>query len=263
MPKLAVALLFLFVTINVQAQTWEVGGGVGAAGYIGDLNTHNLVKPSGASGSVFVKRNLNGYLGVKLNYAMAQIGADDSKSNNQQFRNRNLSFTDPLKELSLQAEFNFMKFIPDAGKNKYTPYIYVGAGLTSFNPRTEFNGRLIYLRWLRTEGQEKEYSKYAIVIPYGAGIKYNISGKWTIGADIGYRYTNTDFLDDVSGVYAEKSKLPYGPSTFLADRSGELTGVNIGTPGSQRGDARPKDIYVFAGFTISYTFVTQRCYFEQ
>ncbi|TSD67567.1 porin family protein [Inquilinus sp. KBS0705] len=262
MPKFLTALLLLFIALNANAQTWEIGGGAGAAGYIGDLNA-NPVKPSGASGGVFVKRNFNGYLGLKLNYALGQIGADDAKSSIEQFRNRNLSFTDPLKELSILLEFNFMKYIPDAGHNRYTPYVYIGGGLASYNPRTIFNGQTIYLRWLRTEGQTKEYSKNAIVIPYGAGIKYNLGGKWTVAADVGYRYTNTDFLDDVSGVYAAHDKLPFGPSVKLADRSGEKTGVYIGTPGSQRGDFRAKDIYMFAGFTISYTFVTEKCYFEQ
>jgi hypothetical protein len=262
MPKIIAAFFLLFIITNVQAQTWEIGGAVGAAGYIGDLNVNNPVKPSGGAVGLFVKRNFNRYLSAKLNYTFLQISGADSTSSSQQFRDRNLSFTTPLKELSLMAEFNFMSYIPDAGKNLYTPYIYLGGGLTSYAPRTMLNGNEVSLRHLRTEGQSNEYSKLAIVIPFGAGIKYNISGKWTVAADLGYRFTNTDYLDDVSGVYAPASALPSATSVILADRSGEKNGgVNLGSPGAQRGDFRPRDFYMFVGFTLSYTFVTQSCYY--
>ncbi|WP_374950616.1 DUF6089 family protein [Mucilaginibacter sp.] len=263
MPKLLAAILLVLISVSVNAQTWEVGGALGGAGYIGDLNTNNPVKPSGGSVGVFVKRNFNGYLAAKLNFTYGQISGADSTSNGQQVRNRNLSFVDPLKELSMQAELNFMKYIPDVTKNRYTPYIFVGGGLTSYAPRAIYNGEKIGLRSLRTEGQPVPYKQYAVVIPYGAGFKYNFHGKWTVAAELGYRYTNTDYLDDVSGVYANPSSLPNPTSVILADRSGERTGGSyIGTPGSQRGDFKPHDIYMFAGFTLSYTFVTQKCYFE-
>lgn len=263
MLKLYAALFLLVLTQTVHAQaTWEIGGTVGGAGYIGDLNASPF-KPSGGSGGIFIKRNFNGYLSARLNYQAGKIAGADSTSGSQQLRDRNLSFTDKLSELSLMAEFNFMKYIPDAGKNKYTPYIYLGIGTTSFDPHAIYNGNEVALRALRTEGQASEYKSSTIVIPYGAGIKYNIGGKWTVAAEVGYRYTRTDYLDDVSGVYAFHGQLPGPLSLALADRSGERTGTYIGSPGSQRGDARPKDIYAFFGFTLSYTFVTEKCYYEQ
>jgi len=261
MPKYIAALFILFISLNVQAQTWEVGGGAGMAGYIGDLNINNPIKPSGGFAGLFVKRNFNRYIAAKLGYTFGQISGDDSKSDYQQFRDRNLSFTTPLKELSLVAEFNFMSYIPDAGKNIYTPYIYAGGGITAFAPRTTFNGKQVSLRNLRTEGQTNEYAKYTLVLPFGAGIKYNISGKWTLAADIGYRITRTDYLDDVSRNYANKNQFTNSTARALSDRSGEKTNVYIGEAGTQRGDSRPRDFYMFAGFTISYTFVTQQCYY--
>jgi hypothetical protein len=263
MPKFYAALFLIVLSYTAHAQaTWEIGGALGGAGYIGDLNPSPF-KPSGISVGAFVKRNFNGYLSAKLNYQYGKIGGADSSSSSQQLRGRNLSFTDALTELSLMAEFNFMKYIPDAGKNKYSPYIFLGIGTTSFSPNAMYNGNEIELRTLRTEGQTSAYKASTIVIPYGAGIKYNIGGKWTAALEAGYRYTHTDYLDDVSGVYASPGQLPTALSVALADRSGERTGTYIGTPGSQRGDFRTKDIYAFFGFTLSYTFVTEKCYYEQ
>ncbi|RFZ90496.1 hypothetical protein D0C36_22190 [Mucilaginibacter conchicola] len=257
MPKYFTVLLLMLLSFTVRAQTWEVGGSVGASAYIGDLNTNNIFKPSGAYGGVFVKRNFDRYLGLRLNFIYGEIAADDSKSSIEQFRERNLSFSDQLKELSLTLDFNFMSYIPEAGKNKYTPYVFLGAGVTSYAPRTIYNYREVSLRNLKTEGTA--YGTRTVVVPFGAGFKYNIGGKWTLGAELGYRYTNTDFLDDVSGVY-KAFPTPNSASARLADRSREV-GAGPAIVGSQRGDFNPKDFYGFFGLTLSYTFITSKCYY--
>ncbi|AMR33920.1 hypothetical protein A0256_21970 [Mucilaginibacter sp. PAMC 26640] len=262
MLKFCAALLLTFFALTARAQTWEIGGALGVAGYVGDLNP-NPIKPSRESAGIFVKRNFNGYLGLKLAYQYYRIVGADSTSGDAQIQNRNLSFTDGLKELSLRAEFNFMKFIPDVSKSRYTPYVYLGLGFTTFVPHTRYEGIEVSLQNLRTEGQTEGYRTNTVVIPYGAGFKYNFSGKWTVGAELGYRYTFTDYLDDVSGSYADKSKLSSPLSVVLSDRTGDRTGIYTGSAGSQRGDLRKKDIYGFFGFTISYTFVTAKCYYEE
>ena len=261
MPKFVVFLLLLFISFNLQAQTWELGGFVGGSAYMGDLNPHNPVKVSGVALGGFIKRNFDGYLSAKLNYTFGQISGDDSKSGNQQFRDRNLSFSTTLNELAVIGEFNFMKYIPEAGENRYTPFIYAGVGIVGYNPQANYQGQTYDLRPLMTEGQNKPYGKTAISIPYGIGFKYNFSGKWNLIADIGYRNPTTDYLDDVSGNYPDPAKLPSDLSRALSDRSGEKTGVYIGTPNTQRGDLRPKDTYMFVGLSISFTFVTSKCYY--
>jgi hypothetical protein len=261
MFKFAVTILFIFVSFHLQAQTWELGGAAGGAGYMGDLNPNNPVKISGISAGAFVARNFNRYLSLKLSYTYGKIGAADSNSSNPQLRDRNLSFTDNLNEVSLVSEFNFMDYLAGVSKNRYTPFVYFGIGIVGYNPQAVYMGHTYDLRPLMTEGETKPYSKTAISTPYGAGIKYNINGYWNIIADIGYRQPNTDYLDDVNGIYPNPGKLPNDLSRILSDRSGEKTGVYIGTPGSQRGDGRGRDTYMFIQVGISYTFVTQKCYF--
>jgi hypothetical protein len=257
MSRLLLLLLFSVASFTVKAQTWEIGGGAGGAGYMGDLNINNPVKISGFSVGAFVKRNFSGYLSAKLNYTFGTISAADSNSNSQQFRNRNLSFTTTLSEISLIGEFNFLHYIPEAGKNRFTPFVYLGVSAVNYFPSTVYQGKTYLLRGQSTEREKKPYSTTAIAIPYGAGVKYNIMGKLTLAADIGYRNPNTDYLDDVSGVYPVN-----GNGNRFTDRSGEKTGVYIGKPGTQRGDYNPRDTYFFTQITISYTFVTQSCYFH-
>jgi opacity protein-like surface antigen len=261
MPKFLAVIFLLFITYNLQAQTWEVGGFGGGAGYMGDLNQNNPVKISGVAVGGFVKRNFNGYLSARLGYTYGNISGADSTSSDPQTRSRNLSFKTTLSEVSMVAEFNFMKYIPSVSQNYYTPFIYVGVAYAGYNPQAVYNGQTYNLRPLETEGQTKPYSNTAISIPYGAGIKYNFAGSWNIMADIGYRNPNTDYLDDVKGVYADKTLMKNPIAQALSDRSGERTGLYLGTPGTQRGDFKSRDTYLFIGFSISYTFITQKCYY--
>lgn len=255
MAKYLAAILLSFICFAARAQTWEIGGYLGAAGYMGDLNQHNASKFSGPAGGIFVKRNFNPYLGLKLGLNLGLIQGADSLSVNGWEHNRNLSFKTQLTELSLSGEFNFMEYIPSISKNVYTPYIFAGVAITEYNPQAKYLGQYYELRTLQTEG--RSYGSSTIAAPFGIGIKYNVAGKISIGAELGYRLAFTDYLDDVSGLYANKTTLSSPLSVALSDRS--LSGS--ATAGSQRGDLRPRDTYLFAGFTISYTFISQKCYY--
>jgi len=263
MLKFAVTILFIFFSFSLQAQTWELGLGGGGSAYMGDLNQYNPVKISGFAASGFVQRNFNRYFSVKLAYTYGRIAGADSTSSNLQTRERNLSFKTSLSEISLVGVFNFMDFMAGVSNNRYTPFLYLGVSTVAYNPQALYNGHTYDLRPLRTEGEAKPYPNSAIAIPYGVGIKYNFTGSWNIIADIGYRQPNTDYLDDVSGYYPNPSKLPNNLSRALSDRSGENGGLDIGTPGTQRGDLRGRDTYMFLQVSISYTFLTSKCYFER
>lgn len=259
--QMLLAFCFLLLASSLQAQTWEAGGFLGAAGYMGDLNQRAPVKPSGIAAGAFVQRNFNPYLALKLNYTYGKITGADSTSNTQQFRDRNLSFTTPLNELSLMLEFNLMKYTPGADKNRFSPFIYFGAGVVDYHPQADYQGNMYNLSPLMTEGQANPYPTMALVMPYGAGVKYNFSGSWNIMAHLGYRYVRSDYIDDVSGTYADKSTFGNPVAQALSDRSGERTGIYIGSPGTQRGDMRGHDTYLFVGFTLSFTFVSANCYY--
>ncbi|GAB3936267.1 type IX secretion system protein PorG [Mucilaginibacter myungsuensis] len=255
-------LLFTFYllifTSSVNAQTWEGGFSAGGAGYIGEMNQTHPLKPSGLAGGIFVQRNFTPHLSAKLNFALAEISGADSLSNNEQSRQRNLSFRTPLNELTLQLDVNFMRYTPGAAFNHFSPYIFFGAGIANFKPTTTYQGAEYNLRDYTTEGVA--YKASTLVIPYGVGLKYNFSSSWNIMANLGYRYVKSDYLDDVSTVY--RNRIGLSPlESALSDRSGERTGSYIGVPGSMRGDNTRNDIYMFVGFSVSFTFLTANCYY--
>lgn len=260
-PKRLSAFCFLLFAFHAQlfAQTWEIGVSAGASGYMGDLNQQNPAKISGYNLGAFVQRNFNPYFALKLHYSHGEIAGADSTSGTQQFRDRNLSFKTRLDELSLMAELNFMRYTPGADKDRFTPYVFLGLGGLAYNPQATYLNTQYDLRPLMTEGQA--YATTTVVIPFGAGLKYNFSDKWNIMFSAGYRYALTDYIDDVSGKYFYKGNFKNPVAAALSDRSGEKTGVYIGNPGTQRGDYRNHDTYLFLGFTLSFTFVTANCYY--
>lgn len=260
MTRKVICLLFLLVIFSTSyAQNWESGIFAGASGYVGDFNQNNPSKFTDISAGAFVKYNFSGYFSAKFGYTYAKIRGADSLSSNQQLRNRNLSFFSPLNEASLTAELNFFNYQPGISLKRWSPFMFAGIAVVSYNPQTEYKGNAYLLRPLKTEGQQKEYPNSVLSIPYGVGVKVNFFNSWNLGLELGYRTAFTDYLDDVSGVYANKSSLASVNAVALSDRSGEKTGVYLGSPGSQRGDLRPRDTYMIAGFSISYTFISQKC----
>lgn len=259
MRKGLLVIFLLTISGRLLAQTWETGVSAGGSGYMGDLNQQNPAKISGFNIGVFAQRNFNPYFALKLHASHAEIAGADSTSGTQQFRDRNLSFKTQLAELSLMAELNFMRFTPGADKDRFSPYVFFGLGAVKYNPQANYMGADYDLRPLMTEGVS--YSNIAVVIPFGAGVKYNFSDKWNIMFSAGYRYALTDYLDDVSGKYLDKSKIKDPVLLALSDRSGEKTGIYTGSPRTQRGDYRSHDTYLFLGFTLSFTFVTANCYY--
>lgn len=254
-------LVLLLSGLGLSAQVMEVGIVGGGAAYIGDLNPVNPVKLSGISAGAYVKANLDPYWSLGLHYNYGRISASDANSTNEQFKNRNLSFYTPMHEVSLQADFNFLEYFAGGGTRRFTPYIFAGIGGVIFTPKTILQNKEYKLSFYRTEGQKTNYQSYALTVPYGAGIKMRLKDNWGLFSQIGYRTAYTDYLDDVSGRYpaatawgAEDANTATRMS--LADRS-----LNkIGTPGTQRGDFRKRDTYMFVGIGISYTFISSKCY---
>lgn len=261
MPRYIVLLLLLIIAAQAKAQKWEFGVQAGAAGYQGDLNQRNPLQVSGSMAGLFLRYNMNGYLSLKASLSKAQVEGADSTSKYQQQRSRNLSFYTPITEMALVGEFNFFKYLPGDGHNSFTPFIYAGIANVNYNPQATYKNQTYDLRPLNTEGNNAPYKSSAFAVPFGAGVKYNIFGKLSLTADIGYRSAYTDYLDDVSGDYTDKRIFADPVAQALSDRSGERTGIYTGATGTQRGDGRKHDTYVFFGIGVSYTFVSKNCYY--
>jgi len=272
-------LLSVFITIlylsiktagaqDAYIQQGEFGITAGAAHYFGDLNTRAAVnRPKPALGIYFRKQFTN-YTGLRVAAHFAQLGYSDVYSKNEFQQRRNLSFNTNIFEIALQGDFNFFKFIPTDPDHRFTPYVTLGIGIFSYDPYAYYNGEKVFLRPLNTEGQtfyknRKAYGTMAVCFPIGGGLKYNISESINFSMEIAYRFTRTDYLDDISTTYVGIDKFPVvngQPSiaAILQDRSFE-TGEPIGIEGRQRGWSKQTDHYVFAEIGFSFNLSSYKC----
>jgi hypothetical protein len=247
-------------------QEGEFGIGVGAGHYFGDLNTRAKLNRAKMAASIFFRKNLGNYIAVRVGASFAQLGYSDIyNTHNQYMTQRNLSFNTRVWELSLQGDFNFFRFMPGEPEFSFTPYITLGAGIFSYDPYAYLKGRKVNLRPLGTEGQgTNNYSSMAICIPFGGGVKYALNDRINIGFEVLHRFTNTDYLDDVSKTYPDAALFPPNPdgspsdAFLLYDRSYEL-GTPIGIKGRQRGNSRQKDQFVTAMFHVSFNLQSYKC----
>lgn len=263
---------FCFFAIQAMAQQQafvqegEFGVSVGAAHYFGDLNNQASFKRPKPAVGVFFRKQFGNYIGLRLGVHYAQLGYSDRYSTNEFQLSRNLSFNTNVWEYSIQGDFNFFKFIPGDPDHRFTPYVTLGVGSMSFDPYAYLQGQKYYLRSLGTEGQgsvlypdRAVYKNTAMVFPLGMGIKYNINSSLNFHAEIAYRFTNTDYLDDVSTTYAGPDAFdPLSPAYLLQDRSYEV-GDLIGVAGRQRGYSAQKDQYIIAEVGVSFNITSYRC----
>lgn len=257
---------------NSIVQEGEFGFGLGAGHYFGDLNTRaKLNRPKLAAG-LFFRKNFGNYIALRLAGNFAQLGYSDVyNTHNEAMKRRNLSFNTNVWELALQGDFNFYRFMPGDPDFRFTPYVTLGVSAFSYDPYAYLKDEKYNLRQLGTEGQgstlypdRKPYGTMALAIPLGVGLKYALNDRINLGFEVLYRFSNTDYLDDVSKTYADPAAFPPNPdgtpsvAFLLQDRSYE-TGSRIGGKDIQRGNSQNKDQFVTAMFTISLNLQSYKC----
>jgi hypothetical protein len=292
-----IILVFCFFGSNLEAQRrlryrYEYFGSFGTSSFLGDVGGAdqtgtallNDLNPSSTrfALSAGIRYKKHPQLAVKALLTLGWVSGSDAKTAEQFRNNRNLSFSSPLLELSVQGEFYFNKekrasiyrISKLSGKKVKNTLIYVfgGVGLFWYHPMAKYNNSWYNLRKIGTEGQNlsggpKKYLGLSVSIPVGIGVKFPISRQLAVGAEFGPRYTFTDYIDDVSGVYADNDaiRLSSGAAgAYLADPNlgkfpGQLyPGTTITREGYQRGDKKNNDTYAFFQINMTYKFIKRR-----
>lgn len=262
----AILLSFMAGPFSTFAQYLEIGAGVGGSVYQGDL-TETTVSESFKilNGAIWGtgKLNFNKYLGLRLNLTFTKLEGDDAFSSKKDRNQRNLSFFTNVMDAGLVAEWNILGF--DLDNKRFTPYINAGIGVFRFNPKTFYRGVPVELQPLGTEGQniplsgKKRYNLTQINFPIGGGLKIALGERTSLALEGQVRFTMTDYIDDVSGNYADYAQLLEASgelSAALGNREGEYLGTPpVNKPGSQRGNPAKNDYYLTGGLTFTYHLV--------
>ena len=182
-------------------------------------------------------------------------------------KQRNLDFKSNMWEVYAAVEFfpiQFVKRNDEEYDPRLRPYFFGGLGVFHFNPKGSIkdqNGNVTWheLHPLRTEGQgfaeypdKRPYQLTQMNLPFGGGIKYLASDNINLAVELLYRKTFTDYMDDVSTTYIDRTLFDNYLSTadaavakLISDKTiGIVTpGVTRYAPGEQRGNLNNNDAY--------------------
>lgn len=272
MKKLVILLVLVVFAENVLAQSfynrridrrWIASVGTGTAKYFGDLNNPGeLFQGTRWNAEFGLERRLDTRFSIRAGLTMFQLSGDDQIAAGEGRETRNLNFTSWNTELSITGT---VQLFEERGRYyqrpAWNPFLFAGIGLLYYNPRTdipEFDhngnpladaGKKTSLRQHQTE--LVEYSPLTVAIPFGVGIKMQISSSLNLVVTGGMRYTFTDYLDDVSTQHYDDSAFPTPLAAALADRGPEV-GVGLRPEGAVRGNPDNNDAYFILSFRLDY-----------
>jgi hypothetical protein len=197
--------------------------------------------------------------------------ADKNDENGVYRYQRNLSFRNRIKELSVVASMDLWENQSTyIARVKWTPYAFAGFALFHHNPQaiapaTDLDGnplkeagQWVDLQKLGTEGQRsslretdinsgsKPYKLIQPAIPFGLGVRFKMNQVMDFSVEAGFRYVFTDFLDDVSRNYVDLGV--FGDNELakaMSYRSNEIPEVAnrlVSTPSTVEGHNRSYDL---------------------
>ena len=241
-------MLTVFFISNVNAQRWkrvryeviygintitamtDLGGGAG----IGTFGFKDIDITATRPG-LFVGARYKVYekLAARMHIGFGWMAGSDSYTPEPSRKNRAVSFTGTLTEISIQGEYSILK---ERLGTRYTfsnirrfklkyvnTYLFMGLGMVLFwpnnmNPAVKSNS---------TEGRTLSYSHVAATFPLGIGFKYGINRKMSLSLEFGGRFTTTDYLDGHSDKYSKSND---GYLTMLIGISYKLRTARSGLP---------------------------------
>lgn len=254
-------LLLITVTSTFafsQSRTSYYLGG-GGIFYTGELNDHDFTHPELINPyfSAGIGYSPNNNMVLQFHFLHGNLTGADSLSDIRGNRLRNLSFQSTIDEFSLRMEY---KLFATWRKRFINPFFQAGVGAFWFNPKADLNGTLYELQPLGTEGQFIQTDDDSYNKPYkltqgtgliGGGLYFRVSNYVKLRFDAAVHLTLTDYIDDVSSIYADSTNLAQTSNgalaVLLADRNNN--GI-YPKEGNARGEDLNNDSYVHFGVGI-------------
>jgi len=247
--KLSVSfVLFCTVAHAQRGYNWEFGVGLGVSNYLGDIGGREkearpfladmkLAKTRWVE-TAYVKYRFDPLFGVRMAFNHMRIEGADNLSINPGRQYRNLSFRNDIFDMEATVHWFIYNSAKPLGiysrSNVYmTAYLFAGLGGFHHSPKANYQGSWVALQPLQTEAVE--YKKWGYCLPFGAGFYLTINKRkrsHRIGFELNWRYSNTDYLDDISTVYVNPALLPSSTSIALSNRNPELESQPEGFEGN-------------------------------
>ncbi len=237
MKRLSTLFLFLgglFLTADAQSHKWEIGPFLGVSSYQGDLILTDFYDFQEAhfGYGFFLRHNLHPNISLRANLLRGKITGNDLEY--EERISRGFQFSSPVTETSLQLEIDILghqRFKDGKFKRIVSPYVFAGLGFAFLDQQTLYNEALDGEVQGRIErDRSADYDRAWFSVPFGAGIKADVSRRVTLGLEWGMRPVFSDLLDGVSqsGNNAKDDWYAFGGATVayrFGDRDSDRDGV--------------------------------------
>ena len=136
--------------------------------------------------------------GLRIDGTYFGFEADEAGFAQQDRVNRGYSLTSNLFEIAGMLDWEFLRkrrYNKETGEFRRTlsPLVFAGIGGAFGTPDVDFNGAT---NGVSTDNDNASGVK--LTVPVGAGLKYYITERFGLGAELGYRWTVSDYYDGIS-----------------------------------------------------------------
>ncbi|TVR82226.1 MAG: hypothetical protein EA412_01790 [Chitinophagaceae bacterium] len=275
------------------ARTFEVGLFLGLSNYAGELTRANIDQDEfNLAFGIFGKYNISRWFSASLGFRYGMLSGTDFNELDPNRVRRAVHFRSPIYEISANIEWYLMQYGVNRGE-RFAPSLFAGIAAYQFNPQARaylglndelgehvFTDEWYDLHPIGTEGQNvpgagrDHYSLRQISVPFGVNLNFIIQKSFVLTAELGFRFTFTDYLDDIGGFFyldedgtfdAIKANAPdYGQVTDVYGVTHDVVDIlidpsmvrNPNKPyhknflNNKRGDAN-RDWYFFTGLKVS------------
>ena len=233
MKSLYFLLISLLFPLFSYSQTYEVGGMFGSTTFVGDVGATQVFKldevleSDKMSYGFLFRWNRSNRHSFRFSAMRIKTRGIDADSDIQERQQRNLRFETSISELSVGVEYTFWEWDLHSSKRpQWVPYLSTGVAYFFTDQFARVGDEL----------QEME-ALNGFAIPLTLGVKTTIGNKLVLSAEFSARYAFSDNFD--------------GSAPDELENGGAFP--SFGNPNSN-------DWYIFAGFSLTYTFGRKPCY---
>lgn len=220
-----------FATSALAQHTSEVGVGVGATNYKGEISPQLQWRNSRPALTIFYRRDVSVPVTLRASLTTGFLRATDA---NVEGVNggiaplpsyRQLRLSGGLVEAAGVVEYNFLDYHTrkDQHRFHFSPYLFAGLGLYYVSTKVTSDNAALQADFNRNG------AKVGIAIPAGAGLKIALNEYFNLGLEMGVRKTFTDQFD----------------------HTGDQTPLLV--------NSHDQDWYYYSGVSLSYTFYKILC----
>ncbi len=223
-------ILLVFVTVLITAsgfaqKTADIGIWGGTSNYYVDLDKASPFQSFNPNFGAYFRYNFNARIGLRTMFLTGSFG-DPGEIEGVPWTN----FDKNVMDLSLQIEINYLKYILGEKKTPFSSYITAGIGVAYF-PYDMDPGLIGLFNPDHNKGDAViNESVIATTIPFGFGVKYNLTRRIGVGVEYQVRKIFSDKLDNLDDPLAfindDSEEVIYTSGVHNNDWSGYL-GVHV------------------------------------